>query len=115
MAEGGFSLQSEPGKGTRVEADLPAQPHRPDAARRSGIHLPGGAGLLSTNSLDFVPSNKKMAKADEFVFDDAELKAELGDLSMTEPEVLTFCARHARRRHQANLRCKLKRMVQNRF
>jgi hypothetical protein len=26
----------------------------------------------------------------DFVFDDAELKSELGDLSLTEPEILTF-------------------------
>ncbi|HMB25625.1 MAG TPA: hypothetical protein VKP08_22445, partial [Anaerolineales bacterium] len=32
----------------------------------------------------------KSGDSRDFVFDDAELKSELGDLSMTEPDVLTF-------------------------
>jgi hypothetical protein len=32
----------------------------------------------------------KTGTSQEFVFDDAELKNELGDIPLTEPEILTF-------------------------
>lgn len=91
QAEGGFSLQSEPGKGTRVEAVF----------RHSHIdRMP--LGDLSATFLTVLISHPKMnwtfvyrvtekdGKSDEFIFENDELKSELGDLSLTEPAVLTF-------------------------
>jgi hypothetical protein len=91
MAEGRFSLVSEPGKGTRVEADF----------RHSHIdRMP--LGDLSSTFLTALVSHPDIhwrflyrvtdpnGQSRAFDFDDAELKAELGDLSLTEPEILTF-------------------------
>ncbi len=91
MAEGRFSLVSEPGIGTRVEA----------AFRHSHIdRMP--LGDLSSTFLTVLISHPKIhwqffyrvtdanGGSHEFRFDDAELKTELGDMSLTEPEILTF-------------------------
>ena len=91
MAEGGLSLQSEPGKGTRVEVYF----------RHSHIdRMP--LGDISATFLTALISHPKIhwtfiyrvtdgnRSSRDFVFDDAELKTALGDLSLTEPEVLTF-------------------------
>jgi len=91
MAEGRFSLQSEPGKGTRVES----------AFRHSHIdRMP--LGDLSSTFLTALISHPnihwtfvyrvtdKDGNSSDSIFDDSELKTELGDLSLTEPEVLTF-------------------------
>lgn len=91
MAEGRFSLQSVPGKGTRLEADF----------RHSHIdRMP--LGDLSSTFLTALISHPKIhwqflyrvtdanGQSRDFIFDDAELKTELGDLSLTEPEILTF-------------------------
>jgi len=91
QAEERFSLHSEPGKGTRVEAVF----------RHSNIdRMP--LGDLSSTLLTVLISHPaihwlfvyrvtdKTGTSREFVFDDAELKSELGDLSLTEPEILTF-------------------------
>lgn len=88
---GRFSLQSAPGKGTRVEAEF----------RHSSIdRMP--LGDLASTFLTMLISHPEiswtfayqMTERDEeirdFVFESAELKSELGDLSLTEPEVLTF-------------------------
>ena len=91
QAEGSFSLQSEPGKGTKVEAIF----------RYSNIdRMP--LGDLSSTFLTALVSHPmihwifgyritdNVGTSQEFAFDDAELKGELGDLSLTEPEILTF-------------------------
>jgi hypothetical protein len=91
QADGSFSLQSEPGKGTKVEAVF----------RHSNIdRMP--LGDLSSTYLTVLISHPtihwsfgyrvtdKTGTSQEFVFDDAELKNELGDIPLTEPEILTF-------------------------
>ncbi len=91
MADGSFSLESEPGKGTRVEAVF----------RHSHIdRMP--LGDLSSTFLTALIAHPEIhwifvyratdifGNSRDFVFDDAELKAELGGVSLTEPEVLTF-------------------------
>ncbi len=91
MAEGSFSLQSEPGKGAWVEAEF----------RHSHIdRMP--LGDLSSTFLTLLISHpqidwtflyrvtEKNGQSRDFLFESAELKSELGDISLTEPEVLTF-------------------------
>ena len=91
MADGSFSLQSELGKGTWVEAEF----------RHSHIdRMPLGdlastflTLLISHPQLDWtflyrVTDNNDQSR--DFLFESAELKSELGDISLTEPEVLTF-------------------------
>ena len=91
QAEGSFSLQSEPGKGTKVEAVF----------RHSNIdRMPLGdlastflTALISHPTIHWIfvyRVTDRTATSQDFAFDDAELKSELGDLSLTEPEVLTF-------------------------
>ena len=91
QAEGSFSLQSEPGYGTKVEAVF----------RHSNIdRMPLGdlsstflTALISHPAIHWIFGYRvtdKTGTSQEFVFDDAELKSELGDLSLTEPEILTF-------------------------
>ncbi len=91
MAEGSFSLQSETGKGTWVEAEF----------RHSHIDLMP-LGDLSSTFLSLLISHPQIdwtflyrvtdkdKKSRDFLFESAELKSELGDISLTEPEVLTF-------------------------
>jgi hypothetical protein len=91
MAEGSFSLQSDPGKGTWVEAEF----------RHSHIdRMP--LGDLQSTFLTLLIAHPEIdwtflyrvtdqnAKSRDFLFESAELKSELGDISLTEPEVLTF-------------------------
>ena len=91
MAEGSFRLQSEPGKGTQLEAVF----------RHSHIdRMPLGdiastflTALISHPNIHWTfvyQVTDKSGDSRDFVFDDAELKTELGDLPLTEPEVLTF-------------------------
>ena len=91
QAEGSFCLQSEPGKGTWVEAEF----------RHSNIdRMPLGdlastflTLLISHPQIDWtflyrVTERNKASR--DFLFESDELKSELGDISLTEPEVLTF-------------------------
>jgi hypothetical protein len=91
MAEGSFSLESEPGQGAWVEAEF----------RHSHIdRMPIGdlpstflTLLVSHPQIDWtflyrVTDQNKHSR--DFIFESAELKSELGDISLTEPEVLTF-------------------------
>ena len=91
MAEGSFSLQSEPGKGAWLEAEF----------RHSHIdRMP--LGDLSSTFLTLLISHPhidwtflyrvtdKDRRSRDFFFESAELKNELGDISLTEPEVLSF-------------------------
>ena len=91
QAEGSFSLESEPGKGTWVEAEF----------RHSHIdRMP--LGDLSATFLTLLISHPQIdwtflyrvtsgnTDSREFLFESADLKRELGDISLTEPEVLTF-------------------------
>jgi hypothetical protein len=91
QAEGNFSLQSEPGSGTWVEAEF----------RHSHIdRMP--LGDISFTFLTLLISHPKIewtflyrvtdrnGKSRDFLFESAELLSELGDVSLTEPEVLKF-------------------------
>ena len=91
QAEGSFSLESDPGKGTWVEAEF----------RHSHIdRMP--LGDLSATFLTLLISHPQIdwtflyrvtsgnTDSREFLFESADLKRELGDISLTEPEVLTF-------------------------
>jgi anti-sigma regulatory factor (Ser/Thr protein kinase) len=91
QAEGRFSMQSEPGKGTRVEAEF----------RHSNIdRMPLGdlastflTVLISHPEIDWTFTyhvTEKNGQNRDFVFEGAELKSELQGVSLTEPEVLTF-------------------------
>jgi len=91
MADGSFSLQSEVGRGTWVEAEF----------RHSHIdRMP--LGDLSSTFLTLLISHPQIEwiflyrvtdknnRSQDFLFESGELKSELGDISLTEPEVLTF-------------------------
>jgi hypothetical protein len=91
MAEGSFSLQSDLGQGTWVEAEF----------RHSHIdRMP--LGDLSSTFLTLLISHPqidwtflyrltdKNKQSRDFLFESAELKSELEDISLTEPEVLSF-------------------------
>ena len=91
MAEGSFSLQSEPGRGAWVEAEF----------RHSHIdRMPLGdlastflTVLISRPEIDWTFTyqvTEKDSQSRDFVFESAELKSELQDVSLTEPEVLMF-------------------------
>lgn len=91
QAEGNFSLQSEPGKGTWIEAEF----------RHSNIdRMP--LGDLSSTFLTLLVSHpqidwtflyrvtERSKSSRDFLFESAELKDQLGDIPLTEPAVLTF-------------------------
>lgn len=90
-AGGSFRLQSQPGKGTRMEAEL----------RHSHIdRMPLGdlpatylSLLVSYPQIDWT-FRYRVTDQDqhrrEFLFESAALKRELGDMSLTEPEVLAY-------------------------
>ena len=91
QAEGRFSLQSEPGKGTRLEAEF----------RHSNIdRMPLGdlastylTVLISHPEIDWTfryQVAEKDVECREFMFESADLKSELGEIPLTEPEVLAF-------------------------
>jgi hypothetical protein len=91
MADGSFSLQSDLGKGTWVEAEF----------RHSHIdRMPLGdlpstflTLLIGHSQIDWTflyRVTDKNNKSRDFLFESAELRSELGDISLTEPEVLTF-------------------------
>jgi hypothetical protein len=91
MADGSFSLQSEPGRGAWVEAEF----------RHSHIdRMP--LGDLSSTFMTLLISHPHIdwtflyrvtepnKKSRDFLFESAELKRELDTISLTEPEVLAF-------------------------
>lgn len=91
MSDGGLTLASEPSKGTRVEATF----------RHSHIdRMPlGDVGMTMLTLLISYPHihwtfnyqfTDKQGRLNEFVLDDEEIKSALGDVSLTEPDVLRF-------------------------
>ncbi len=91
MSEGGLSLVTESGKGTKIEARF----------RHSHIdRMP--LGDLASTYLSLLVSHPdihwtfvyqttdRTGNVDNFEFDDTELKNELGDMPITEPEILKF-------------------------
>lgn len=91
QSEGGLSLVSEPGTGTRVEVNFGySHIDRMPLGDLASTFL---AVLVAYPHIHWV-FNYRVTLSDgqreEFVLDDAELKTELGEMSMTEPEVLGF-------------------------
>lgn len=91
QADGSFSLESEPGKGAWVEAEFRhSHIDRMPLGDLSATYL---TLLISHPQIDWtflyrVTDRNKDGR--EFLFESADLKRELGDISLTEPEVLTF-------------------------
>ena len=91
MAGGSFSLQSEPGKGAWVEAEFRlGHIDRMPLGDLSSTFL---TLLISHPQIDWTflyRITDKSGESRDFLFESAELKNTLGDISLTEPEVLTF-------------------------
>jgi anti-sigma regulatory factor (Ser/Thr protein kinase) len=91
MAEGSFRLDSQPGKGTRVKVVFR---HRHiDRMPLGDLSFTFLTVLIANPEIDWtflyrVTDND--GQSSDFLFSSAELKSELGDLSLTEPEILTF-------------------------
>jgi hypothetical protein len=91
MADGSFSLQSDVGQGTWVEAEFRhSQIDRMPLGDLASTFL---TVLISHPQIDWtflyrVTDENKQSR--DFLFESAALKSELGDFSLTEPEVLTF-------------------------
>ncbi|HEX2990249.1 MAG TPA: ATP-binding protein [Anaerolineales bacterium] len=91
QADGSFSLESEPGKGAWVEAEFRhSHIDRMPLGDLSATYL---TLLISHPQIDWtflyrVTDRNKDGR--EFLFESADLKRELGDISLTEPEVLAF-------------------------
>jgi hypothetical protein len=91
QAEGSFSLQSEPDHGTWIEAEF----RHCHIDRMPLGDLPSTflTLLISHPQIDWTflyRVTDKIKQSRDFLFESAELKNELGDISLTEPEVLTF-------------------------
>ena len=91
QAEGSFSLESDPGKGTWVEAEF--RHGHIDRMPLGDLSATFLTLLISHPQIDWtflyrVTDRNKDGR--EFLFESADLKRELGDISLTEPEVLTF-------------------------
>ena len=91
MADGSFSLQSELGNGTWVEAEF--RHSHLDRMPLGDLSATFLTLLISHPQIDWtflyrVTDNNGQSR--DFLFESAELKSELGDFSLTEPEVLTF-------------------------
>ena len=91
QAEGTFSLQSEPGEGTKIEAVFCySNIDRMPLGDLSSTFLTALISHPAIHWLFIYRVTDLTGTSQEFILDDAELKSELGDLSLTEPEVLTF-------------------------
>lgn len=91
MAEGSFSLASEPGKGTRVKAVF--RHSHVDRMPLGDLPFTFLTVLIADPNIDWrflYRVTRKDGRTRDFVFENAELKSELGNISLTEPEVLTF-------------------------
>lgn len=91
MAEGSFCLQSEPGKGAWLEADF--RHSHIDRMPLGNLSSTFMTLLISHPQIDWTflyRMTEKTGQSRDFLFESAELKSELGDVSLTEPEVLTF-------------------------
>ena len=91
QAEGSFSLQSEPGKGAWVEAEF--RHSHIDRMPLGDLSVTFLTLLISHPHIDWTflyRVTERNGKSRDFLFESAELKSELGDISLTEPEVLTF-------------------------
>jgi hypothetical protein len=84
--EGTFSIFSEPGKGTQVTAEF-----QYDHIDRAPLgDMVGSITLLIAGNpqVNFVYTH--MWNTEEFVLDTAEIKAELGDIPISDPSVIKY-------------------------
>ena len=91
MAEGGLSLVTESGKGTKIEASF--RHSHIDRMPLGDIAVTFLTLLISYPNIHWVFDYRVIdhsGESYEYNFDDTELKAELGDMSMTEPDILKF-------------------------
>ena len=91
MAEGSFSLQSEPGHGAWVEAEF--RHSHMDRMPLGDLASTFLTLLIAHPQIDWTFLYRVTAQnkqSHDFLFESAEMKSELGDISLTEPEVLTF-------------------------
>lgn len=91
MSEGGLSLVTESGKGTKIEAYF--RHSHIDRMPLGDISSTFLALLVSRPEIHWVfiyQTTDKNGNVDNFEFDDAELKNELSDMPITEPEILKF-------------------------
>ena len=91
MAEGSFRLDSEPGKGTRVEAVF--RHSHLDRMPLGDLAFTFLTVLIADPNINWrflYRVTKQNAEDRDFVFENTKLKSELGNISLTEPEVLTF-------------------------
>ena len=91
MSEGGLSLATESGKSTKIEARF--RHSHIDRMPLGDISSTFLALLVSHPEIHWVfiyQTTDKDGNVDNFEFDDTELKNELGDMPITEPDILTF-------------------------
>lgn len=84
--EGTFAIVSEPGKGTQVTAEF-----QYDHIDRAPLgDMVGSITLLIAGNpqVDFVYTH--MWNTEEFMLDTAEIKAELGDIPISDPSVIKY-------------------------
>lgn len=91
QSAGQLNLTSQPGKGTRLEVTF--QHSHIDRMPLGDLAATFLTLLIADPQIHWV-FNYQWTQANgqsaQFAFDDSELKAELGDLPMTEPEILGF-------------------------
>lgn len=91
MAEGRLSLVTESGKGAKVEASF--RHSHIDRMPLGDLAITFLALLVSYPHIHWVFAylvTDKDGQSNQYNFDDTELKAELGDMPMTEPDILKF-------------------------
>ncbi|MBL8063398.1 MAG: ATP-binding protein [Anaerolineales bacterium] len=91
QSQGGLTLESESGKGTRVEAMF--QHSHIDRMPLGDVGTTFLTLLVSYPHIHWIfmyQLKDKQGVLNEFVLDDEEIKSALGDVSLTEPDVLRF-------------------------
>lgn len=83
---GSFSLQSFPGKGTKVKASM----QHSHIDRQPIGDMPGTIALLASSNPDIDFIYKHITNKGRFTFDTREVKTELDQIPMTHPKVIKF-------------------------
>lgn len=86
QAGGDFKLDSEPGRGTRVEATFRIR----HVDRNPLGDIPGTMVTLVAQAPECDFTLNYEIEGSRYVFDTAEIKAQLNDISIDEPEILVF-------------------------
>ena len=91
MTEGGLSLVTESGKGARIEASF--RHSHIDRMPLGDLAITFLTLLISYPHIHWAFAYRVTnidGQSNEYNFDDTELKTELGDMPMTEPDILKF-------------------------